>query len=68
MNLTQEIEALARDIAADFGRDWLDCGEYERESFRDEARRDLSRKPTEIERLEMSVAANQALRLARSTE
>ena len=41
MTLAQEIEALARDIAADLGRDWLDCGTYERESFKDEARRQM---------------------------
>ncbi len=41
MTLSQEITALAQDIAADLGRDWSDCGEYERESFRDEARRQM---------------------------
>jgi len=42
MTLSQEITALARDIAESIGRDWNDCGEYERESFRDEARRQMS--------------------------
>ena len=43
MTLSQEIDAMARDIAADLGRDWNDCGGYERESFRDEARREMCR-------------------------
>jgi hypothetical protein len=29
----------AQDIAAELGRDWIDCGAYERQSFEDEARR-----------------------------
>ena len=41
MTLSQEITALAQDIAADLGRDWSDCGVYEREGFRDEARRQM---------------------------
>lgn len=41
MTLTQEIEAMARDVAESLGREWSDCGEYERESFRDEARRQM---------------------------
>ncbi len=41
MTLSQEIDAMARDIADDLGREWSDCGEYERESFRDEARRQM---------------------------
>lgn len=43
MTLTQEIDALAPKIADETGRDWIDCGTYERESFRDEARRRLAR-------------------------
>lgn len=42
MTLSQEITAMAMDIAADLGRDWSDCGVYERESFKDEARRQMS--------------------------
>lgn len=38
MTTTQQIDAMAREIAAELGRDWADCGTYERESFRDEAR------------------------------
>lgn len=41
MTLSQEITALARDLAEAIGRDWSDCGTYERESFRDEARRQM---------------------------
>lgn len=41
MTLSKEITDLARDIAASLGRDWADCGVYERESFRDEARRQM---------------------------
>ena len=33
------LETIARNVAADLGRDWSDCGTYERESFFDEARR-----------------------------
>lgn len=29
----------AQDIAAELGRDWIDCGAYERMTFEDEARR-----------------------------
>jgi len=43
MTLSQEIEAMAHDIAESLGRDWSDCGEYERESYRDEARREMSK-------------------------
>lgn len=32
-------DTIAREVAAELGRDWSDCGEYERESYRDEARR-----------------------------
>lgn len=41
MTLSEEITALARDIAESLGRDWSDCGTYERESYRDEARRQM---------------------------
>jgi hypothetical protein len=41
MTLSQEITALARDLAESNGRDWSDCGVYERESYRDEARRQM---------------------------
>ena len=41
MTLSQEITALARDLAEANGRDWSDCGVYERESYRDEARRQI---------------------------
>lgn len=41
MTLSQEITALARDLAEANGRDWSDCGGYERESYRDEARRQM---------------------------
>ena len=43
MTITQTIDAGARKIADDLGRDWIDCGTYERESFRDEARRRLAK-------------------------
>ena len=39
MTLTQQIDAEAVRIADELGRDWADCGTYERESYRDEARR-----------------------------
>ena len=29
----------AQDIASDLGREWIDCGAYERMAFEDEARR-----------------------------
>lgn len=32
-----DIETLAQTIASNNGRPWLDCGEYERESYRDVA-------------------------------
>ena len=41
MTLWQEVDAMAQDIAAALGRDWNDCGEYERERFREEARRQM---------------------------
>lgn len=31
--------ATAQDIAEELGREWIDCGAYERMSFEDEARR-----------------------------
>ena len=36
---TADIDNAAIEIAALYGRDWNDCCEYERETFRDEARR-----------------------------
>lgn len=37
----QEIENLAIEQAALNGRDWIDCGAYEREAYMDEARKIL---------------------------
>lgn len=39
--IASEVESCAQAVADDCGRDWNDCGAYERESFRDEARRIL---------------------------
>lgn len=44
MTLTQQIDEIAKEVAAELGRDWSDCGSYERQSYRDEAERRL---PTE---------------------
>lgn len=41
------LEALARHIAEDCGRDWSDCGAYERQSFLDEAQRQLEKQEEE---------------------
>lgn len=41
MTYTQQLCAEAHLVAQELGRDWLDCGEYERESIKDEARRRL---------------------------
>lgn len=41
MTLTEQIDAIAIDIASELGRDWADCGAYERMSYRDEAERRL---------------------------
>jgi hypothetical protein len=41
------VEAIARDVADELGRDWIDCGEYERESYRDEARQRLDSETAE---------------------
>ncbi len=41
MSYFKRLEAKAIEIAADCGRDWLDCGEHERETFRDAARKEL---------------------------
>jgi hypothetical protein len=41
MTYAQMLAAEALLVADELGRDWTDCGEYERESFRDEARRRL---------------------------
>jgi len=40
-----DLENLAVEQAMLCGRDWTDCGEYEREMFRDEARRMLGIDP-----------------------
>ena len=49
-----DIETQAKQIADELGRDWIDCGAYERESFRDEACRRLDGKkqpmPKELDR------------------
>jgi len=37
-----ETENLAKAIAAQLGRDWSDCGAYERLSFIEEAQRELT--------------------------
>ena len=37
-----ETENLAKAIADQLGRDWSDCGAYERQSFLDEATRQLA--------------------------
>lgn len=37
-----ETEKLAKAIADRLGRDWNDCGAYERQSFLDEAARQLA--------------------------
>lgn len=37
MTITQQIDAMAMEVAAELGRDWTDCGAYERQSYRDEA-------------------------------
>lgn len=39
MSYSKRIEAAAKDLAALYGRDWSDMCEYEREAYRDEARR-----------------------------
>ena len=41
MTYTQQIEAAAKNLADMNGRDWSDMGEYEREAYRDEARKAL---------------------------
>ena len=41
MTATQQIDAEAQRVAAELGRDWIDCGAYERQSLRDEAARRL---------------------------
>lgn len=38
MTYAQQIEATAKRLADQNGRDWSDMGEYERESYRDTAR------------------------------
>lgn len=43
MTNAQQIEAAAKHLADMNGRDWSDMGEYERESYRDEARKPLSK-------------------------
>lgn len=41
MTLSKQIEIAAKVLADSYGRDWSDMGEYEREAYRDEARRRL---------------------------
>lgn len=41
MSYSKRIEAAAIDLAASYGRAWSDMGEYERQAYRDEARRNL---------------------------
>ena len=36
-----EIETAAINLAEMNGRDWIDCGEYEREAYRDEASKQM---------------------------
>jgi len=41
MSYFEQLEAKAIEIAADCGRDWLDCFETERQKFRDAARKEI---------------------------
>lgn len=43
MTYAQQIEVRAQHLAEMNGRDWSDMGVYERESYRDEARKPLSK-------------------------
>ena len=40
-----DVEMIARSIAADLGRDWNDCGAYERDTYRFEAERRFDGEP-----------------------
>lgn len=51
----------AHDIAAELGRDWNDCGAYERMSFEDEAARRKEPTRTENERIAVAYSAIDAL-------
>ena len=41
MSYFKKLEDRAMQIASECGRDWIDCGEYERETFRDAARAEM---------------------------
>jgi hypothetical protein len=43
MTYAQQIESRAQNLAEMNGRDWSDMGVYERDSYRDEARKPLSK-------------------------
>jgi hypothetical protein len=37
----KQIETAAKEVASELGRDWADCGSYERQSYMDEVQRRL---------------------------
>ena len=57
-----EIKAIAKEIAAQLGRDWNDCGAYERQSLIDEAARQLS--PTGEKTMNFVLVSTQSGRIA----